>query len=117
MRGRSERGSTGKIGRAFGNEEKAKMAEGPLVHHYARRLHGALAGEKTKVEFGIKKLRGRGAELDGATVSRVEALGKQFHIGRLPQHQAARKPAHRDSEIEFFRQDDRVTYVCPNCQR
>lgn len=56
------------------------MAEGPLVHHYARRLHRALAGKTAEVEFGIKKLRGRGAELSGATVSRVEALGKQFRI-------------------------------------
>jgi endonuclease-8 len=61
-------------------EEETKMAEGPLVHHYARRLHSALAGKTTEVEFGIKKLRGRGAELSGATVSRVEALGKQFRI-------------------------------------
>jgi endonuclease-8 len=57
-----------------------EMAEGPLVHHYARRLDSVLADKSAEVEFGIKKLRGRGDELSGAAVSRVEALGKQFRI-------------------------------------
>jgi endonuclease-8 len=56
------------------------MAEGPVVHHYARQLHDALAGKDVEVEFGLKKLRGRGAELAGAGVERVEAVGKQFRV-------------------------------------
>ena len=56
------------------------MAEGPLVHFYADEIHEALEGKVVHVQFGIKKLKGRGKDLGGARVTRVEALGKQFRI-------------------------------------
>ena len=33
------------------------MAEGPLVHHYARQLGKILQGKAVDVEFGIRKLK------------------------------------------------------------
>lgn len=63
------------------------MAEGPLVHHYARQLADVLEGEAVKVEFGIKRLAGEGASFTGSTLERVDPHGKQFRIrfsdGRL----------------------------------
>jgi endonuclease-8 len=56
------------------------LAEGPLVHYWARRLHRTLAGSEVTVAFGIERLRDAGESFDGAAVDRVDAHGKQFHI-------------------------------------
>jgi hypothetical protein len=33
------------------------MAEGPVVHHYARKLKEVLQGREVRIEFGLKKLK------------------------------------------------------------
>jgi len=56
------------------------MAEGPLVHHYARRLDRALQGKDVHIEFSSKKLRELEPSLNNLRVRGVEAHGKQFWI-------------------------------------
>ncbi len=56
------------------------MAEGPLVHYYARKIRKVLKGKKARVEFGIRKLKQYEASLQGVRVEDVEAYGKQFRI-------------------------------------
>ncbi len=56
------------------------MAEGPLVHHYARRLRSVLQGKEVRVEFGIRKLKESEPTLQGLHIARVEAHGKQLRI-------------------------------------
>ena len=56
------------------------MAEGPVVHFYANMIRDALQGQDVDVEFGIKRLKGRGQELDGAMLDDVQAQGKVFRI-------------------------------------
>ncbi len=56
------------------------MAEGPLVHFYAKRLRQVLQGKEVSVEFGIRKLKEHESSLDGRRITNVEAYGKQFRI-------------------------------------
>jgi len=56
------------------------MAEGPLVHYYARRLQRVLQGKAVWVEFGVRKLKVFGPSLGGLQVRNVEAYGKQLRI-------------------------------------
>lgn len=56
------------------------MAEGPLVHHYAKRLRKVLKEREVRVEFGIRKLKQFEPSLAGLHVQDVEAHGKQFRI-------------------------------------
>lgn len=56
------------------------MAEGPLVHRYARRLRSLLRGKEVLIEFGLKKLKPLESSLQGIRVQEVEAHGKQFRI-------------------------------------
>jgi endonuclease-8 len=56
------------------------MAEGPLVHYYAKQIRRVLKGKKVRVEFGLRKLKPAEDSLNGARVDDVEAYGKQFRI-------------------------------------
>jgi endonuclease-8 len=56
------------------------MAEGPVVHHYAKALAKALIGKKVQVEFGIRKLKSLEPSLRGLRVTEVSPHGKQFRI-------------------------------------
>ena len=56
------------------------MAEGPLVHHYARQLSRILQEKAVDVEFGMRKLKELESSLAGIRIERVEAHGKQFRI-------------------------------------
>ena len=56
------------------------MAEGPLVHYYARKLEKILRGKEVQVEFGIRTLKPSELSLRGLSVTVVEAHGKQFRI-------------------------------------
>ena len=56
------------------------MAEGPLVHHYARQLRKVLRGRNARVRFGVPELRKFEASLSGRRINDVEAYGKQFRI-------------------------------------
>ena len=54
------------------------MAEGPVVHYYAKRLRRVLRGEEVSVEFGVRKLKDLEGSLRGLQAKDVEAYGKQF---------------------------------------
>jgi len=56
------------------------MAEGPLVHYYAKRLRKVLKGREVRVKFGIRKLKQLEPSLKGLRIQDVEAHGKQFRI-------------------------------------
>jgi len=56
------------------------MAEGPLVHYYAKRLQRVLRGKEVSVEFGIRKLKHHEPSLRDLRVTQVEAYGKQLRI-------------------------------------
>jgi endonuclease-8 len=56
------------------------MAEGPLVHHYARQLRKVLKAKKVRIEFGTRELKRAEASVKGVRVRDVEAYGKQFRI-------------------------------------
>jgi endonuclease-8 len=56
------------------------MAEGPLVHYYARQLREVLKGKRVKVRFGARKPKSVKTPLKGLKVRDVEAYGKQFRI-------------------------------------
>jgi endonuclease-8 len=56
------------------------MAEGPVIHAYAKALHRALEGEEITVEFGIRKLKAMESGLQGLRATHVEAQGKQIRI-------------------------------------
>lgn len=56
------------------------MAEGPLVHHYARQLRKVLKARKVRIEFGTRELKRAEASVRGLKVKDVEAHGKQFRI-------------------------------------
>lgn len=56
------------------------MAEGPLVHYYARKLRRVLKGRKVQVTFGLRKLKPFEASLKCILIKDVEAYGKQFRI-------------------------------------
>jgi len=56
------------------------VAEGPVVHHYAKQLKKALQGKDVDVEFGVKKLKEHEASMKNIRVEKVEAHGKQFRI-------------------------------------
>jgi endonuclease-8 len=56
------------------------MAEGPLVHYYARKLRRVLKGRKAQVTFGVRKLKPFEPSLNGILIKDVEAYGKQFRI-------------------------------------
>lgn len=56
------------------------MAEGPVVHHYAKMLQRALEGKQAEVVFTSAELKPHSPTFQGTTVSRVEAHGKQIRI-------------------------------------
>jgi endonuclease-8 len=56
------------------------MAEGPVIHFYATQLRRALEGQDVDIEFGIKRLKTMESSLQGLSVTRVEAQGKQIRI-------------------------------------
>jgi endonuclease-8 len=56
------------------------VAEGPLVHHYARRLARVPDGQRVAVELRPRTLLNADASLKGILVLAVEAYGKQFQI-------------------------------------
>jgi len=56
------------------------MAEGPVIHFYAKQLRRVLEGQKISVDFGIRRLKAVEAGVQGLRVARVEAQGKQIRI-------------------------------------
>jgi endonuclease-8 len=56
------------------------MAEGPLVHYYARKLDKILKGKVVDIEFRLKKLKSFESSFQKVTIDTVEAHGKQFRI-------------------------------------
>jgi hypothetical protein len=56
------------------------MAEGPVVHHYAKRLRAVLEGKKVRIEFGLKKLKASEPSVSKTRILKVEAHGKQFRF-------------------------------------
>ena len=46
------------------------MAEGPVVHHYAKQLKKALQGKDVDVEFGVKKLKEHEASMKNIRVEK-----------------------------------------------
>lgn len=56
------------------------MAEGPVVHYYARRLRRFLMHKDVRVSFGIRALKTREKEFQKIRIDRIEAYGKQFRI-------------------------------------
>lgn len=56
------------------------MAEGPVVHYYARRLRRVLTHKDVRVSFGIRALKTREKEFEKIRINRIEAYGKQFRI-------------------------------------
>jgi len=56
------------------------VAEGPVVHQYARMLSRMLINKKVSVEFGIKKLKILEPPFESVTITKVEAHGKQLRI-------------------------------------
>ena len=56
------------------------MAEGPLVHYYAKRLRKVLKGREVRVKFGIRKMKQFEPSLTGLRIQDVEGHGKQFRI-------------------------------------
>ena len=59
------------------------MAEGPLVHHYAKQLRKVLQGREVRIEFGLRKLKELEPSFEKIRIDNVEAYGKQFrfHFG------------------------------------
>ena len=56
------------------------MAEGPLVHHYAKRLKEVLQGKEVRIEFRLRNLKELTPAFQKIRIQRVEAHGKQFRI-------------------------------------
>lgn len=56
------------------------MAEGPVIHFYAKQLRRVLEGQEISVEFGLRKLKPMESSLQGLRVTCVEAYGKQIRI-------------------------------------
>lgn len=56
------------------------MAEGPVIHYYAKQLRRVLEGQEISVYFGLRKLKPFESSLQGTRVTRVEARGKQIRI-------------------------------------
>ncbi len=56
------------------------MAEGPLVHHYAKRLKQVLQGKEVRIEFRLRNLKALTPAFQEIRIQRVEAHGKQFRI-------------------------------------
>lgn len=56
------------------------MAEGPVIHHYARQLRRVLEGQTIEVEFGIQKLKSMESSVIGLSVTSVDAHGKQVRL-------------------------------------
>jgi endonuclease-8 len=56
------------------------MAEGPVVHHYAKRLRAVLEGKEVRIEFGLKKLKASEPSVSKTRILKVEAHGKQFRF-------------------------------------
>lgn len=56
------------------------MAEGPLVHYYAKQLKRVLQGKEVEIEFRIKSLKEKAPLLKNIHIQNVEAYGKQFRI-------------------------------------
>ncbi len=56
------------------------MAEGPVLHFYAKQLRRVLEGQEIDVEFGIRRLKPMEHSVKGLSVACVEAHGKQIRI-------------------------------------
>ena len=56
------------------------MAEGPVVHHYAKKLKEVLQGREVRIEFGLKKLKPLESSVENIRILKVEAHGKQFRF-------------------------------------
>ena len=56
------------------------MAEGPLVHHYTKRLREILEGKKVRIEFRLRKLKEFEPSFQNIRIQKIEAHGKQFRI-------------------------------------
>lgn len=56
------------------------MAEGPVVHHYAKRLRAVLEDKEVRIEFGLKKLKASEPSVSKTRIVKVEAHGKQFRF-------------------------------------
>lgn len=56
------------------------MAEGPVVHNYSRALAEVLQGKSAKFRFRLAKLKPLEPSLQGLTIDRVQAHGKQFRF-------------------------------------
>jgi len=56
------------------------MAEGPVVHLYAKKLKEALQGREVRIEFGLKKLKPLEPSVENISILKVEAHGKQFRF-------------------------------------
>jgi len=56
------------------------MAEGPVVHHYVKRLRNTLQGKEVQIEFRLKKLKELEPSLKNLRIENVEAHGKQFRF-------------------------------------
>ncbi len=56
------------------------MAEGPVLHYYAKQLQRVLEGQEIDVVFGIRRLKAMESSVKGRSVACVEAHGKQIRI-------------------------------------
>jgi endonuclease-8 len=56
------------------------MAEGPVIHHYAKLLSRVLEGQEVTITFGIRKLKKMEFSIQRLSVTTVEAHGKQMRI-------------------------------------
>ena len=50
------------------------MAEGPVVHHYAKRLRAVLQDKEVRIEFGLKKLKASEPSVSKIRILKVECL-------------------------------------------
>ncbi len=56
------------------------MAEGPVLHFYAKQVQRVLEGQEIDVEFGIRRLKPMEPSVKALNVACVEAHGKQIRI-------------------------------------
>jgi len=81
------------------------MAEGPLVHHYAKRLKELLQGKEVRIEFRVRNLKALTPAFQKVRIERVEAHGKQFRI-HLPDERVLLIHLMMWGSWRFYRKDE-----------
>jgi formamidopyrimidine-DNA glycosylase len=81
------------------------MAEGPLVHHYAKRLKQVLQGKEVRIEFRLRKFKELTPAFQKIRIQRVEAHGKQFRI-HLPDEKVLLIHLLMWGSFGFYRKDE-----------